>query len=188
MRLSRKSMRLPENWRNLIGTNIRGLSGSTTGTKNIKHFHATKVNHIRINSIQRLKNVNGLWEEEEKVSNLFLRFFSMIFPTQSLARELKNIESVITSYMNASLQRILSQDEIKNVVSNLGALKALELDGFARLFYHQVWGTIKKEVVDLVQNFFSCGEITERINETNLTKPLISKLLMIHPFCLQSFP
>lgn len=69
---------------------------------------------------------------------------------------------------------MVSDDEIKEAVFQMGSLKSPGPDGFSGIFYQQYWDVVGLDVCKAVRHFFEGGFLLKELNFTNLV--LIPKI------------
>ncbi|KAH7842957.1 hypothetical protein Vadar_011057 [Vaccinium darrowii] len=143
------------------------------GDKNSRFFHLTTIQRRQRNQIVKLKDGKGSWKEEPKdIANIIKKHFQSLY-SAPLVRELEDIISlidpIITQEMNSSLTKVVSSEEVRQAVFQMGPFKAPGLDSFPGLFYQTYWDIVGIEVVEAVQSFFLDGVILKEINHTNVT-------------------
>ncbi|XP_050121457.1 uncharacterized protein LOC126599164 [Malus sylvestris] len=121
------------------------------GDANTKFFHQSTLHRRRRNKVVSLKNSNGNWiENPNHVRCLFDEYFMELF-TSSGHREWGNlldcVSPKISDEMNVSLLAVVSSDEVRATVLQMGSLKAPGLDGFPGIFYQANWDIIATEVL-----------------------------------------
>ena len=70
------------------------------------------------------------------------------------------------SRMQALGQAVEDDEEIKNVIFSMKALKALGIDGLHALFYQTQWHVVGKSVCSLIKGIFNGNEIPKELNKT----------------------
>ncbi|CAB4279782.1 unnamed protein product [Prunus armeniaca] len=85
----------------------------------------------RRNRVVCIQDENGVWSSgEHNVRTTFDRYFRNLFTTNG-PREMRNVvecvNPVISNAMNTDFLRPIAPQEIKDVVFEMGALKALEV-------------------------------------------------------------
>ncbi|KAL4297447.1 hypothetical protein GQ457_12G008860 [Hibiscus cannabinus] len=140
--------------------------------QNTKFFHATTIQRQRQNAIVKIKNEQGVWIEDEKeISKIFQKHFKELY-TKEESIDLNILSNLIpqsiTTNINPSLCKAVTEEEIKNAAFDMDALKSPGPDGFSGIFYHTFWETISREVIALVLEFFRTGIFDESINKTNI--------------------
>nr|CBL94160.1 putative RNA-directed DNA polymerase (Reverse transcriptase) [Malus domestica] len=91
-------------------------------------------------------------------------------PSDAYLSNLADItQPCVSNHHNESLLSLVTDEEIWDAVSSIGALKALGLDGLSVAFFHGCWDQIKGSVSCLVKDFFQNGSSLRLINHTNIT-------------------
>ena len=104
----------------------------------------------------------------EKVAvDYFDGLFSSTNPTE-FDRFLEEIGSSISPQMNEMLLRLATEEDVRQALFMMHPEKASGPDGMTALFYQHSWNIIKKDVVELVNNFLVIGDIDSRLNITNI--------------------
>lgn len=70
--------------------------------------------------------------------------------------------------MNVALCKDFTEDEISDVLFQIGPLKVPGPDGFPARFYRRNWAHIKADVVNAMKELFQSGHMPEGINETSI--------------------
>ncbi|GLT58540.1 hypothetical protein SLA2020_314260 [Shorea laevis] len=70
--------------------------------------------------------------------------------------------------MNQELCSLVSDDEIRSVVFQLGAFKAPGVDGFLGCFFQQHWELVGPDVCKAVRHFFEQGFMLREMNKTKI--------------------
>lgn len=82
----------------------------------------------------------------------------------SLIKEL--IKPVLTTEENNQFNLVPSEMEIKEIVFQLGPLKALGPDAYPAKFYQYMWETVGADIVNIVQDFLKYNVSLKAINRT----------------------
>ncbi|XP_028121690.1 uncharacterized protein LOC114318912 [Camellia sinensis] len=176
--LSREEMYLHQRSR------IRWLS---YGHRNSQFFHASMIQRRQRNQLLRLQNEAGVWlHTEHEINQHLLGYFSNLFHSvgqRNVEEVLSMVTPVILKSMNHLLVRPLSDQEVKDAVFQLGAVKSPGPDGFSGCFYHKYWAVVGPHVCTVVLSFFLGGHLLKELNHTNLV--LIPKVS--HPVKLSQF-
>ena len=77
---------------------------------------------------------------------------------------LSYVPKLVTEEMNNCLVKEIEDDEVKLVVFQLGAYKTTGPDGYNGFFYQRYWDTIKRDVIKVVQYYFSNERLLREIN------------------------
>ncbi|GJZ74415.1 RNA-directed DNA polymerase, eukaryota [Tanacetum coccineum] len=153
--------------------------------ENSKFFHAMVNQKRRYLSIHGIK-VDGHWIEEplgikEAFTSFFENKFKSIEVTQVINRS--PFYKSLSSEQSSSLDSSISPAEIKNAIWDCGSDKSPGPDGFTFAFYKEFWSTIKDDVVNFVQHFFTSGSMPKGCNSSFIT--LIPKTL--NPLVVSDF-
>lgn len=82
---------------------------------------------------------------------------------------LQCVPRLVTEEMDRKLMAPVDDEEIKDAVSGLGALKAPGPDGFNGLFFQRNWEILKDDIGRAVKDFFQNSNIKNEVNETIVT-------------------
>lgn len=141
------------------------------GEKNTKYFHASCNRRRRVNHIQRLKNDNGEWISwDGGLQELIKDYYQQLF-TEGLNQGDEAVNCVstnITAVHNNILLEPVTDDEVKQAIFSMHPDKAPGPDGMTPAFFQKHWSVVRNEVIQLVRDFFSTGEIVEKMNATNI--------------------
>ena len=70
--------------------------------------------------------------------------------------------------MNQILLRIATEEEVRHALFMMHPEKAQGPDGMTALFFQHSWHVIKKDIVEMVNNFLTAGDLDSRLNITNI--------------------
>jgi hypothetical protein len=76
------------------------------------------------------------------------------------------IEPRVTLDMNEHLCKAFTEQEISDVMFQMGPLKAPGPNGFPAMFYQRNWSVVKQDVIASIQDFFVHGSLPAVINHT----------------------
>ena len=142
------------------------------GDRNTKFFHAKIKQRRARNRITKLMDSLGNWvESEEGIEALASEYFANLFATSNPSdceEAFRFTTAKVTQEMNMRLIREPSEVEIKEAVFAIHPEKAQGPDGMTSLFYQRFWKLIGPDIVRMVKNFFSSGELDEQLNQTNI--------------------
>ena len=65
--------------------------------------------------------------------------------------------------MNEMLLRLATEEEVRQALFMMHPEKAPGPDGMTALFYQHFWNVIKKDVVEMVNNFLVTGDMDSRL-------------------------
>lgn len=165
------------------------------GDRNSKFFHATTIQRRERNRLQRIKNERGEWiEGQGDIEAAVQGFFNEIYQAADPGTNrdcIQVIPKLVTQDMNETLMKQVTEEEIKQAVFAMGALKAPGPDGLSGLFFQNHWGTIKKEVCVAVCYFFEAGVLPPGVNETTVALvpkvPLPESITQLRPISCCNF-
>lgn len=90
---------------------------------------------------------------EEEIGKMFVNNFVHLFTTHGhVYWEWE--ENVVSPYINSLLCSLVERGEVKAVIVQLGALKALGPDSFPGIFYQAYWDILGPSLTVVVHNFF----------------------------------
>ena len=129
----------------------------SSGDLNTKFYHAlTKQRRIR-NKIVGLYDEASNWVTKENgVEKVAVDYFDGLFNSTNPVEFdsfLEEIGPSISPQMNLMLLRVATEEEIRQALFMMHPEKAPGSDGMTALFFQHFWNVIKKEVVELVNNF-----------------------------------
>ena len=81
---------------------------------------------------------------------------------------LEEIAPSISPQMKQILLRITTEEEVRQALFMMHPEKAPGSDGMTALFFQHSWHVIKKDVVEMVNNFLLTGNMNPRLNITNI--------------------
>ncbi|CAN6566565.1 unnamed protein product [Malus baccata var. baccata] len=139
---------------------------------NTAFFHQSTIQRRRRNKLVRIRNEEGGWQEDPTRVRLTVEdHFQRLF-TSNGNRDLGDIlyclDPVVTNDMNETLCSPISNEEIKDVVFNMGGSKAPGPDGFQGLFFQSYWDIIATEVHGIVTDCLRGDGCPSVINSTNI--------------------
>jgi hypothetical protein len=97
----------------------------------------------------------------------FLGYYRSLFTIarlEGLDHCLSGIARKITPYMNASLIKPCTIEEVSMALNQMGPFKSAGPDGFSAAFYQQNWSSIGDEVCRAVSSFIHVGYMDEEVN------------------------
>ena len=144
----------------------------SSGDLNTKFYHVlTKQRRVR-NKIVGLHDTLGNWiTDENGVEKVAVDYFEDLFsstdPTE-FDSFLDEIVPSISPQMNQILLRMATEEEVRLALFMMHPKKAPGPDGMTALFYQHSWHVIKKDVVEMVNNFLLTGNMDPCLNTTNI--------------------
>jgi hypothetical protein len=142
------------------------------GDRNTKFFHSKAVWRARKNKIKKLKDDNGVWQDNVQVmGQMATNYFKKLFEADANILPdpvLELFQEKITVEMNDKLCMEFTDREISDALFQIGPLKAPGPDGFPARFFQRNWGALKEEIIHAVKDFFRSGVMPEGVNETTI--------------------
>ncbi|CAA7020953.1 unnamed protein product [Microthlaspi erraticum] len=142
------------------------------GDMNTKFFHATTKQRRARNRITKLKRSDGTWAEtEDDIEHVATAYFQNLFTSSQPAdfdEALRYVTAQVTTDMNQALTKPPTNEEIKQAIYDINPEKAPGPDGMTSVFYHKFWEVTAKDVIAMVQEFFSSEALDARLNQTNI--------------------
>lgn len=110
-------------------------------------------------------------ESDTEINSHMLDYFSQLFSSvgdRNLNEALSVVQPLVTESMNRQLISMLSEEEVRIAVFQLGAVKAPGPDGFPGFFFQHYWDVVGTKVYQAVRSFFVGGYLLKEFNQTNL--------------------
>ncbi|KAL8141078.1 hypothetical protein V2J09_007099 [Rumex salicifolius] len=135
------------------------------GDRNTTFFHTSTIVRRRRKSVVALRDTNANWIVdkvglENMVVDYFVDLYQEPVANDPLLRLPRGGFSSISHADLLSLMAPFSDDEIWLTVKQMGALKALGIDGFQPVFYHKCWSTIGPSVCAFGRTLSLAGRVT----------------------------
>ena len=143
-----------------------------SGDRNTSFFHVSTLVRRRRNSITSIMSKEGEWVHDEMAVKEVIRdrFFELY--TSSLSFSPLEINAV-SAWQNRlsdedrdSINKAVSDEEIKNGLWSLKAFKAPGPDGLHAGFFQRFWLTVGSSVKEEVKRIFANWEVSEEVNKT----------------------
>ena len=143
-----------------------------SGDKNTSFFHTKASSRFQRNTIDRIQDSNGEWQEDgEVIGKIFVEYFDSLFTTSNsvVSEELLNaIHYKVTGLMNSSLLREFQVSEVKRALKQMFPTTAPSPDGMLAIFYQHYWPTVSSVVSKSILDFLNCGLIPQNFNGTHI--------------------
>ena len=114
----------------------------------------------------------GNWVTKENgVEKMAVDYFDGLFSSTNPTEFdifLEEIGPSISLQMLQILLRIATKEEVRPILFIMHPEKAQGVVGMTTLFFRHSWNVIKKDVVELVNNFLFTGDMDPRLNITNI--------------------
>nr|GEW36361.1 cysteine-rich receptor-like protein kinase [Tanacetum cinerariifolium] len=96
-------------------------------------------------------------------------------PPENRARIDKCFPNVLSNDQRDDLERMVTKEEVKKAVWDCGSDKSLGPDGFSFSFFRHFWSTIKNDIFEVVDCFFTYGDMPNECNSNFIA--LIPKII-----------
>ncbi|OMO55679.1 reverse transcriptase [Corchorus capsularis] len=142
-----------------------------SGDANTRFFHQSTLKRRQQNKVLRLKNGDNWVEEEEDIMTQFTSYYDNLFKSgrsENWEEVLECVPQLVDDEMNSGLTAIITDDEVRVAVFQLGELKSPGPDGFNGMFFQRHWNLIKDDICRMVRNFFRSGKLLKEMNATEI--------------------
>ncbi|XP_056864326.1 uncharacterized protein LOC130511383 [Raphanus sativus] len=145
---------------------------NTAGDLNTKFYHGLTKQRRTRNRIVGLYDENGNWVvKDQGLEKVAVDCFDDLFQTTSpteFGGFLEEIVPTITPQMNQRLIKPATEEEVRQALFMMHPEKAPGSDRMTALFFQHSWHIIKKELLELVNDFITSAELDTRLNMTNI--------------------
>ncbi|KAL8108518.1 hypothetical protein AgCh_024828 [Apium graveolens] len=127
-----------------------------------------KIFRKKNNNIDRIKDVNGEWQEsKEEIRGVIENYFEELFTSSNTPDQLSSGERVtqITKRVNEELLQEVHEDEVKEAVFAMHPDKACGPEGLNPDFFQVFWDIVKHDVINFCRRFIQLGELPSEVNE-----------------------
>ncbi|MCH80381.1 hypothetical protein A2U01_0001148, partial [Trifolium medium] len=138
----------------------------THGDKNTKFFHLKASQRRKKNSIDSIKDPNGLQH-----SATFLNHFQQLFtsqPTTLVNETVQVVKNKITQDMYDHLSEDFTAEEVFNAIKDMKILVAPGPDGLPAKFYHTYWDIIGNDITKMALQVLNHEGNPEPFNTTHI--------------------
>lgn len=140
------------------------------GDKNTKFFHASTIQRRQRNRISMLKTDDQNWcrnprELKRHILEFYYSLYSSVGP-RNFQSIIDICSSLVGEEMNLYLMGLVTLEEVKAAVFQMGASKAPGPDGFHRHFHHHHRELVQQDLWSMVRNFFVTGTFDPALNRT----------------------
>ncbi|KAL8137313.1 hypothetical protein V2J09_003314 [Rumex salicifolius] len=141
------------------------------GDRNTSYFHASTIIRRRRNRVEALKTENDRWiydqtELEELVVNYFRNLYHVPLEELNPITMPHGHFPILETNVWRDLTLPVLDDEIKEAVNQMGALKAPGRDGFQPIFFQKCWSIVKGGMVREIRDFFRSCQLHSGLNDT----------------------
>ncbi|KAG5620134.1 hypothetical protein H5410_005352 [Solanum commersonii] len=147
-----------------------GMRWFQNGDRNTKFFHAYVQGRRRKLHISAIQTMQGdLISSTENIGavNVFREQFTKKNEPTDYAM-LENIPNIISNEQNEEMERLPTEDEVKNVVFALNGDSASGPDGYSGQFFQSCWEIVKQDIINMVKACYCGMEMPRFITHTNL--------------------
>jgi mannosylglycoprotein endo-beta-mannosidase len=139
------------------------------GDNNTEYFHRIANGRKRKNSILFFTNEDGEIRGDQNLLKHATKYYKTLFGpgqgnTVPLDSGLWKDGEKVTVYENVELIKPFTEEEIKNALFQIETNKAAGPDGIQIEFYQKCWDTIKRDIVEMFEDFHSGKMDISRIN------------------------
>ncbi|KAK4259900.1 hypothetical protein QN277_006188 [Acacia crassicarpa] len=140
------------------------------GDRNTRYFHARANQRKKAKRVDAIKDEEGAWVFDTGIiKGLATSFFSKLLTEDRMERPTIQCRITFPSIDEDILNwcsRDVSEQDIKEAICSMGALKSPGPDGFSALFYQNQWNTIRASVVKYVKSLFANPQAIREVNDT----------------------
>lgn len=137
------------------------------GDKNTRFFHKYASVRKENNSIKKIKDVHGEWQESDAaIQGVITDYFSELFKAGEVGEGLLEREKVclVSEGQNIELMMPVVAEEM--AVFAMYPEKSPGMDGLNPAFFQTYWNIVGENVVRFCQKFMETGELPRGINRT----------------------
>lgn len=144
------------------------------GIPNTRYFHAvTRGKRIR-NTITSIQDSNGvIGKGQKEIAKFAEDYFKNLYTSANTdprlyTRVFQGFQKRVTEAMSQDLLRMVTEEEVKDAIFDMGPHRAPGPDGFSAIFYQKFWEDTKSEIMQEVTSFFQGEGLDVQHNHTNL--------------------
>ncbi|KAL0313475.1 UNVERIFIED_CONTAM: LINE-1 retrotransposable element O protein [Sesamum radiatum] len=159
------------------------------GDGNTNFFHSRASTRKRHNTISRLKDSNGRWQDtEEGIQEILLQHYRSVFASAqpsdaSIGEVMTAIPRRVTPEMNAQLRQPFTTTEVKQALFGMFPFKSPGPDGMSPIFFQKFWNIVGTDVNNSVLRILNEHALLYKMNYTHVvlipkcdTPELVSQL------------
>ncbi|XP_072084307.1 uncharacterized protein [Arachis hypogaea] len=149
------------------------------GDHNTKYFHGTTLARRRTNKVDSLQDIDGNWVSDKiTLKNMAFNFYFNLYSDDTPDSEfiLRNSFPTLPQDDLDAIGNMLSLSEVKDLIFNMGSLKAPGIDNIQAVFYQNQWDRVGFDLYKLVKGIFMNPAKVGEINKT-----LITLILKVEP-------
>jgi hypothetical protein len=171
------------------------LNWHLEGDRNTKYFHRLAKIKTSTKHITSLQDGDAIITSPDQIAEHVVNYYKSLFctnfvlPDSLLVAEV--IPNLVSDEINVMLTVFPSHNEIKAAVFALNKDSAPVPDGFGAFFFQNCWDIIKKEVIEVVLQFFSSSWILPGFNSNIIAllpkSPEASSIDQYRPIAMANF-
>ncbi|XP_075108949.1 uncharacterized protein LOC142180776 [Nicotiana tabacum] len=152
---------------------------------NTSYFHSILRDSRRRLQLHRMKNHRDRWiQGEDRIVKAAVKHFKSFFNLNqqpSVSNDILNcIPNLITEQNNKRLIILPSEEEIKDTVFSMSIESSAGPDGFNEKKFQATWDIIKRDIIEIVMDFFKGKNLTKFYSHTCIA--LIPKARLLYLF------
>ena len=139
------------------------------GDLNSRFFHATASTKKKKNTIEKLRNTQGMWVSNTlEIDDLIVEHFQKLFSSGGCFYDpvVSCIEPSVTVMHNQLLLEPFTAVDVKEVLFSMHPDKSPGPDGVNPAFYQKFWNIIGQDVTDACLHFISTRTFPDELNDT----------------------
>ncbi|XP_039130342.1 uncharacterized protein LOC120266746 [Dioscorea cayenensis subsp. rotundata] len=148
------------------------------GDENTRYFHTVANGRKNINFIPDINDGSSTFTDAKDIGKVFEQRFRALFGQRRPFRFKVDLDNLFKNKASVDLSFLelpFTIEEVKRAVFDLGSDKAPGPDGFPMSFFKTFWETVKGEIWQLCEDFYTGKANLERINWASIV--LIPKVL-----------
>ncbi|KAL0355849.1 UNVERIFIED_CONTAM: putative mitochondrial protein [Sesamum radiatum] len=144
------------------------------GDGNTTFFHSRASTRKRLNTISKLKDSNGVWQEkEEDIQGILLQHFRSVFASNrssnsSIDEVMDVIPCRVTPEMNSQLLHPFTEAEVKHAIFCMFPFKSPGPDGMSPVFFQKFWSIVGPDVTNSVLRILNDHSLLYKMNYTHV--------------------
>ncbi|XP_016667359.1 uncharacterized protein [Gossypium hirsutum] len=139
------------------------------GDRNTRYFHARATGRLKKNTIEKLKNEDGMWViDSMDISNVAKNYFWRLFRSNGQNVEnhyMEYIQECVTTEINEWLKMDYTENEVLQAIKQMNPHKAPRVDGLSGSFFKNHWEIVGNETVQFCLDILKGKNGITDINE-----------------------
>lgn len=153
------------------------------GDRNTSFFRRAVLQRKRKNRIVGIMSNSGWTNNPDEISDTFISYFKNLFTSDNSQVMQEIFSRGSNSFLPQEMPDPPSKDQIWDILKEMKTDASPGPDGLNVGFYKSAWPWIKKDITEMVKEFFLTGSLQAGMNDTNIT--LIPK--KNNPICPADF-